>query len=180
MHDINVTYDITCHYANICYNNKAIQSVTILNLKSIFFLFHFSQILTNRQMIWSSSSRGFLASRGQSSHPGASALPLHPAPASNLFLICEEKTILNQREGRSKREGDEILASSFAPWQLLEPPALSQGFSLPLVPILAPRVTRAWHSGPWALQVSGHSRTGMDWHSSSTHLLLSALWNNPE
>lgn len=51
MHDINVTYDITCHYANICYNNKAIQSVTILNLKSIFFLFYFSQILTNRQMI---------------------------------------------------------------------------------------------------------------------------------
>lgn len=45
-----------------------------------------------------------------------------------------------------------------------------------------PKVTRAWkwHSGPWALQVSGHSRTGMDWHSSSIHPLLSALWSDLE
>lgn len=39
MYEISVTLDINTHYVHICYNDKVIQSVTIPNLKPIFFLF---------------------------------------------------------------------------------------------------------------------------------------------
>lgn len=125
--------------------------------------------------------------------PGASALwgnwgfthrvpfLLHPSLASFIVPTCilstgKKKKKEGSKSNRrwSKRAGDGVSLGSVL---VAGTTRAGPGTLLPVVPTLALTVTRAcqWHLCPWALRVSGHSGTGMDWHSSRIHPRLSAL-----
>lgn len=128
-----------------------------------------------------------------SSSPGASApwggfthrapFLLHPSLASytvptRILSIEKEKKkrkVLNQIEVEAKERG---MAHSVSLGSVLVAGTTRTGPKplLPVVPTLDLTVTRAcqWHLCPWAWRVSGHSGTGMDWHSSRIHPQLSA------
>lgn len=113
---------------------------------------------------------------------------LHPSMASCIVPTCilsigkKKKGSKSNRRWKgsksnrrwSKRAGDGVSLGSVP---VAGTTRTGPGPLLPVVPTLALTVTRAcqWHFCPWALRVSGHSGTGMDWHSSRIHPRLSAV-----
>lgn len=87
-----------------------------------------------------------------------------------------ENDVLNQRKGESKRLSSFSLGSA-----LISGATCSEPGSLPpLGSYSCSKSNQSMALGSLSRAISGHPGTGIDWHSSRIHPLLSAVWNDPE